>query len=610
MKRYSSVIVWLGIVAVMFVLFAVLPNFLDSDEPLRRDDTYTVQNYEVRYEHESGRTFSVTETITAVFNEYGKHGIIRDLPYNSGEVYGDISSDDVFDVEMSGDFVSVYLGDANATAPVGEPVTYTLEYTFKLPSSAGRDTIYINLIGGGWTTDIENAVCTLVLPEEPTGSVLVNTDDFTGNHSLDGKTLTVTASGLSPFTPVTVQCTMPSGTLGGMSPDGGEIAALLVAIAFLAAAVILAILFPKHDFTPVVNFTPPNGVNPLLVGAMIDGSVQNGDITSLIYYWAHNKKLTIDLTKEDDPVLHKIGELEADAPEYERVVFERIFAKDETVAVSSLSNTFYSAASKAKKLAEKQCPKMFSKNSTLLAAAVLIASALFCFLTVLLRGLHISSSVTAIGGILAAIPLAAIFALGYWSLKNSLRVSKRTRTGILIGQIAIAAVFTAAVFLLVPQTLVLDALKPFLCLLAAGTAIAAPYSLRFRKEYVEAMNPMLGFREFIRLAEKDRLEMMLAEDPEYYYNILPYAQVLGVSDIWEEKFKDIKMDPPAWAIAPNNTLFDFMVFNAAMRTATRSMATAFVSRPASSGRSGGGRFGGGGGFHGGGGFGGGGGRSW
>ena len=107
MKRYSSVIAWLGIVAVMFVLFAVLPNFLDSDEPLRRDDTITVQNYQVSYEHESGRTFSVTETITAVFNEYGKHGIIRDLPYNSGEVYGDISSDDVFEVEMSGDFISV-----------------------------------------------------------------------------------------------------------------------------------------------------------------------------------------------------------------------------------------------------------------------------------------------------------------------------------------------------------------------------------------------------------------------------------------------------------------------------------------------------------------------
>ena len=104
--------------------------------------------------------------------------------------------------------------------------------------------------------------------------------------------------------------------------------------------------------------------------------------------------------------------------------------------------------------------------------------------------------------------------------------------------------------------------------------------------------------------------MMLEQDPELYYHILPYAQVLGVSDIWEEKFKDIKMDPPAWATMPGGTVFDFIVLNSVMRSATRSMTTAFVSRPAPSGRSGGGHFGGGGGFRGGGGFGGGGGRSW
>ena len=159
--------------------------------------------------------------------------------------------------------------------------------------------------------------------------------------------------------------------------------------------------------------------------------------------------------------------------------------------------------------------------------------------------------------------------------------------------------------------ILLDIIKPFLCLLTALTAILAPFLLRRRKEYVDELNPLLGFRDFIRLAEKDRLEMMLEQDPEYYYNVLPYAQVLGVSDIWEEKFKDIKMDPPVWAIAPNTTLLNFVVFNSVMRNATRNMASTFVSRPASSGRSGGGRFGGGGGgFRGGGGFGGGGGRSW
>ena len=165
-------------------------------------------------------------------------------------------------------------------------------------------------------------------------------------------------------------------------------------------------------------------------------------------------------------------------------------------------------------------------------------------------------------------------------------------------------------YFMIPQTLLLNVIKPFFFLLATGAAVCMPFLLRRRKEYVDEINPLLGFREFIRLAEKDRLEMMLEQDPELYYHILPYAQVLGVSDIWEEKFKDIRMDPPAWATMPGGTVFDFIVLNSVMRSATRSMTTAFVSRPAPSGRSGGGHFGGGGGFRGGGGFGGGGGRSW
>ena len=218
LRKYSSLIVW-GVIVVFILIFTLVMDNL-GDDALQYDDTYYVRNYQVRYEYESGRTFKVTEEITAVFTVSGKHGIIRDLPYDGGEVYGDIRSDDVFDTDMSSGFISVYLGDENRTVPRDEPVTYTLEYTFKLPASAGSDTVYINLIGGGWTTKIENAVCTLVLPAAPTG-VLVNESEFNGSHTLNGNTLTVNVQDLSAFHPVTVQCGLPEGTLGGMTADGG-----------------------------------------------------------------------------------------------------------------------------------------------------------------------------------------------------------------------------------------------------------------------------------------------------------------------------------------------------------------------------------------------------
>lgn len=110
--------------------------------------------------------------------------------------------------------------------------------------------------------------------------------------------------------------------------------------------------------------------------------------------------------------------------------------------------------------------------------------------------------------------------------------------------------------------------------------------------------------------EKDRLEALLADNPQLYYNILPYAQVLGVSDIWEHKFDGLTIEPPRWMTNPIDTYFTFVILNRAIRASSMSMSSYMRSRPSSSGASGGGggRFGGGsfggfgGGGHGGGGF--------
>ena len=50
---------------------------------------------------------------------------------------------------------------------------------------------------------------------------------------------------------------------------------------------------------------------------------------------------------------------------------------------------------------------------------------------------------------------------------------------------------------------------------------------------------VLGFKRFLETAEKSKLETLVEETPTYFYDILPYTYVLGVSDKWVEKFDDI-----------------------------------------------------------------------
>lgn len=48
-----------------------------------------------------------------------------------------------------------------------------------------------------------------------------------------------------------------------------------------------------------------------------------------------------------------------------------------------------------------------------------------------------------------------------------------------------------------------------------------------------------GFKNYIELAEKNQIEMLVEENPNYFYDILPYAYVLDVSKKWIEKFENI-----------------------------------------------------------------------
>ncbi len=129
-----------------------------------------------------------------------------------------------------------------------------------------------------------------------------------------------------------------------------------------------------------------------------------------------------------------------------------------------------------------------------------------------------------------------------------------------------------------------------------------------RTEYgTKILGEVNGFKKFLETAEKDKLESLVHDDPSYFYNILPYAYVLGVSDAWIKQFEGIAIAPPDWYESADT--FDYYRFNRSLNRTIHSASRVMNSVPqSSSGSSSGGGFSGGG-FSGGG-SGGGGGSSW
>ncbi len=55
-----------------------------------------------------------------------------------------------------------------------------------------------------------------------------------------------------------------------------------------------------------------------------------------------------------------------------------------------------------------------------------------------------------------------------------------------------------------------------------------------------------GFKMFLETAGKDKLEKLVSENPRYFYDILPFVYVLGVSNKWIKNFEYLKLQSPTW----------------------------------------------------------------
>ncbi len=91
----------------------------------------------------------------------------------------------------------------------------------------------------------------------------------------------------------------------------------------------------------------------------------------------------------------------------------------------------------------------------------------------------------------------------------------------------------------------------FFALMGTGVFIAR---LAIKGEYqltpkgIDAMRKILGFKEFLKVTETDRLRMLDAPklEPELFQKNLPYAMVFGVEKEWAKQFDGVFTALPDW----------------------------------------------------------------
>jgi uncharacterized membrane protein len=555
----------------------------------RAQEFFTIKRYTVNLEVNKDASLDIEETIDVHFTSE-RHGIYRAIPYkyrlqslpegtqqadrqlNSGG-YAHIIiqnlrvvNDWKYKVTTEGDYKMIRIGSADKF--VNGDQQYVIRYRVlnAINFFDNFSELYFNLIGDKWQTTIDSVNFSITLhealPQVPDHFVATGyfgsrenstTSKWTGNRVFSG----ATNRQLLPQEGVTVGIRFPKGYLIRQDYTFRGIYWLLLPLIVLVITYLVWRRWGKDEEVTIrAEYYPPANISPSVSGYIIDDSLHRRDLTALVPYWGAGGYLRVEeieesalfgLVKNKEYKFIKLKDLPATAMNFERTMFNGIFASGDEVMLKDLKDVLYKSMNEATKelQAEVDRSQYYVKGSRGLGIFFIVLSFGFIFLGIALVQNTFDNPLWIIIALFASAVIVFIFGLF---------MAKKTERGTALYQ------------------------------------------------------QLAGFREFVRSVEQDRLREFLKQDEHYFDKILPYAIVFNVADAWKDKLAGLDIPPPTWYSGhyPNNS-FTMHSFMNSLDKSMNHMSSAFYSSPKSSGSSGG-SFGGGGSS--GGGFGGGGGGSW
>jgi uncharacterized membrane protein YgcG len=604
-------------------------------------EAFTITGYDVHTTISVNNVFDVTETINVHFTE-PRHGIYRNIPFRGqltrqapdGTLTYPKYKLAVTDVNVegfesstskSGDDVVIKIGSAD-TLVEGDQ-TYKISYKLKYGDDGAPDydEVYYNITGTGWDTTMDNVTFTVELPKPFDASKLgfsVGSEGSAGydpeklKFNVDGNTITGKVIGqLSNYEGVTMRVELPQGYFIVADPRIGEWLVMGFITLLALVSVLLFLKFGRDD-KPVktVEFYAPDGLTPAEIGYINDGCVDNRDVVSLLMYWADKGYLTIEDNGGGDFKLNQVKEMGTEMKNFEQHMFKKLFKDGPTVTTTDLKYTFYTTIASTKSMVsdsfERDDRRVFTKASMGLKPLLSFITALPVLITVALAMYRDSQDLmdtlipTAIIGGLILLPV--FFLIG--TMRNWRGDKPTTRMIKLLSSLFLCLIAVVFFLIITYDKVTVSGLPWFAAFATVVLGLTAVFISKRTPKGVEWQGKIIGFKEFIELAERDKLIALVEQNPSYFYNVLPYAYVLNVTDKWAKRFETIALQPPQWYSGYGN-VYSPILFVSSLNHSMNSVQSMMVSTPPSKGGGGGGGGFSGGGFSGGG-MGGGGGGSW
>lgn len=592
---------------------------------VKAKENFYIDVYSVEIQVNEDGSLNVHEKIDMTFTDL-VHGFYRNIPVKYKMDWGEMGQktyyfpvydievlDDLYEVSTEIDGVQIKIGDPDRY--VYGPKTYDISYTVQTRDlGIDQDYFYYNLIGE-FDCRIKTAEFKVTFPSSVDTSTLQiygQEEMFiqTEGNVIYGRTL----KDLNNYQGLTMYLELGENYFRFPPIADYTFNVMIGCTLILILCILLYFKFGKRQAPVItVEFNAPAGLSSAGVGYVIDGEVNTEDVLSLIIDFADRGYLTIRDTKKDT-VLTKVREIDPSCSGFEKSFFLALFNGQEETTIQELQKRYFGDQIQSCK--ELIFNHFHLKENKIYSNGSLTVQIFMCLMAGLAAGTLSWAALYHMSGIidLSVLPLIILWPLVSASMIFWIMLARKghvysitKRAGMMILAIICNLAPVLASFFFLKESISAFVFTVVYTMLMAYMIATSGKRSEIGNRW---LGQILGLKQFIIEAEQDKLEMLVEEDPSYFYHILPYAYVLGISDTWSKKFEKINISSPDWYSSYDNrafsTIFWMSHFNSTMHSFSSLSGAITPPKSGSGGFSGGG---GGGGFSGGG-FGGGGGGSW
>ncbi len=323
------------------------------------------------------------------------------------------------------------------------------------------------------------------------------------------------------------------------------------------------------DKKPSVNIIqhPPEGINSLKTAAWFNGFVDYHAVISLIVHLANKGYLNIKETSEWFGSAFKLikckdynGKNKAS-----KTLMKTLFGSDTTeLYLHEITNKQCRSIIQIKKkstMNKKSGHKVYTKES--LCAEKIIYAFVFILEFVLWFAVcpHLIKTPLEI---IIVIYFESFFAALTFFFEKTIKylVFNLKRKKPIIGKVTELLIISIAtvIVLFIAKDYFLPFVEPTLTtLIIFVTGVCSILSLIILKQFIRKRNnnaqmiyeEILGFKMFLETAEDKELVCLYKENPNYFYEMLPYAYALNLENEWLARNQNIELAQPIWFSSEN-----------------------------------------------------------